>query len=55
VSEADLTSRFSPRDVLLQYSKVYRVVYDAGEIITEVPKKVRELEKKPGLDLFPKT
>jgi len=31
-----------------------RVSYDGFDQITEVPKKVRELERKLGVELFPK-
>jgi len=54
IRRANLTSKYSPQDVLLLFSKVYRVHYENGNVITEVPKKVRDLEGKLGLDLFPK-
>jgi Transposase DDE domain len=53
LKKADLNSRFSPIDVLFEFSKVYH--YDLGgrEQITEVPKRVLDIEAKLGLDIFP--
>jgi hypothetical protein len=50
---ADLNSRYSPIDVLFEFSKVYH--YDLGGVdqISEVPKKVLNLEAKLGFDIFP--
>jgi transposase len=54
IKKAGLTAEYSPKDVLLIFSKVMRISYEGFDQITEVPKKVRELEKKLKLDLFPK-
>jgi len=54
IKRADLTSEYSPKDVLLIFSKVMRIYYEDFEQITEVPKKVRELEGKLNVNLFPK-
>ncbi len=54
IKRAGLTSEYAPKDVLLIFSKVMRISYEGFDQITEVPKKVRELEKKLKLDLFPK-
>ena len=54
IKKAGLTAEYSPRDVLLNFSKVMRVSYEGFDQITEVPKKVRNLEKKLGVQLFPK-
>jgi len=54
IRKADLTAEYSPKDVLLIFAKVMRVSYDGFDQITEVPKKVRELERKLGVELFPK-
>ena len=45
----------SPGDLLLQYSKVYHVRIGDRTLISEVPKKVRDLDSKLGLSLFPTT
>ena len=54
IKKADLTAEYSPKDLLLIFSKVMRVSYEGFDQITEVPKKVRDLEKKLGVELFPK-
>jgi hypothetical protein len=54
IKKAGLTAEYSPRDVLLTFSKVMRVSYEGFDQITEVPKKVRNLEQKLGVQLFPK-
>ncbi|WP_460373636.1 hypothetical protein [Methanocalculus sp. MC3] len=54
IKRAELTSEYSPKDLLLIFSKVMRISYDGFDQITEVPKKVREIEMKLKLDLFPK-
>jgi len=53
IKRAGLTAEYSPKDILLMFSKVMRISYEGFDLITEVPKKVRELEKKLNLDLFP--
>jgi transposase len=54
IKKAGLTAEYSPKDLLLIFSKVMRIAYEGFDQITEVPKKVRELEKKLNLNLFPK-
>ena len=49
-----MTAEYSPKDVLLIFSKVMKISYEGFEQITEVPKKVRELEGKLNVKLFPK-
>ena len=53
IKRAGLTSEYSPKDVLLIFSKVTKISYDGFDQITEIPKKVRTLEKKLGLEIFP--
>jgi len=53
IKRAGLTAEYSPKDVILAFSKVMRITYDGFDQVTEVPKKVRELEKKLKLNLFP--
>lgn len=53
IKRAGLTADYSPKDLLLMFSKVMRISYEGFDQITEVPKKVRELEKKLNLNLFP--
>ncbi len=52
--KANLIDKVSPRDLVEQYSKVYKMSYDGRDIISEVPKKVHELDKALGLNVFPK-
>ncbi|MGC8585617.1 MAG: hypothetical protein ACP5L4_05855 [Thermoplasmata archaeon] len=41
-------------DVIKEYSTLYMIEGDEKEIMTEVPKKVRELDEKLGTNIFPK-
>ena len=41
-------------DLMDEYAKVYKVEYGDKELMSEVPKKVRDLEEKLGLNIFPK-
>jgi transposase len=54
IRKADLTSKYSPRDLIEQFRKVYMMDLDGQMILTEVPKKIGEMEKKLNLKLFPK-
>ena len=55
LKKAELNRKMSPGDLLLQYSKVYHVRIGDRTLISEVPKKVRDLDSKLGLGLFPTT
>ena len=44
----------TPIDLLFKYGKVYHVDLGDRSMVTEVPRKVRDLEDIPGLDIFPK-
>ena len=54
LKQAGLSHKFTPVDLLFKYSKVYRC-FDMGVrgMISEVPKKVVELDKALGLRMFP--
>lgn len=52
--KADIIDKYSPLDLLEYYSKVYKMDFDGRCLISEVPKKVRDLDKALGLKLFPK-
>ena len=54
IKKADLTSKYSSRDLIEQFRKVYIMDLDGQMILTEVPKKIEEMEKKLNLKLFPK-
>ena len=53
LKKAKLNRKISPADLLFQYSKVYQVRIGKRTLISEVPKKVRDLEGKLGLGIFP--
>lgn len=54
LKEAGLLRKFSPLDLLEEFSKVYIVTDGEQEVISEIPKKVAELDKLLGIDVFPK-
>lgn len=54
LKKADLLKKMSPKDVLLDLSKVYLVELNDCNLISEVPKKLEILDEKLGLEIFPK-
>jgi hypothetical protein len=55
IKRAGLQDRFSPVDVLLELSKVYRVAVGGRELDMEVPKKVLQMDKRLDTGIFPKS
>ena len=53
IKKADINDKFSPTDILLKFRKVKKIEFNETEIITEVPKKVRDLDKVLQFNLFP--
>ena len=53
LKKAEINDKFSPNDILLKFSKVKNVDFIEKNIITEVPKKVRELDKALRFNIFP--
>ncbi|MBN1323089.1 MAG: IS1634 family transposase, partial [Methanotrichaceae archaeon] len=53
LKKAGLSGKVSPADLLLQYSKVYNIEFAEESVISEVPKKVRDLDRTLGLNIFP--
>lgn len=53
IKKADINDKFSPTDVLFKYRKVKKIEFDEVGVITEVPKKVRDLDKVLQFNLFP--
>ncbi len=53
LKRAQLSSKLSPIDLLLQYSKVYSICLGTTSILSEVPKKVMDLDIALGLNVFP--
>lgn len=54
LKKADLLDKQSPKDILLELSKVYLIQLNDCNIISEVPKKLEKIDEKMGLELFPK-
>ncbi|MBW6461788.1 MAG: transposase [DPANN group archaeon] len=51
---AKLNHKITPIDLLQKFGKVYNLKIEDKNIITEVPKKVKELDELLGLNIFPK-
>jgi len=54
LKKAKLNHKLTPIDLLCKYSKVYHFEMGARDMITEVPKGVRDLDAALGLNMFPK-
>lgn len=54
LKKAGLNRKLTPIDLLFKYGKVYHVDLGEHSMISEVPKKVRDLEERLGLNIFPK-
>lgn len=50
---ASLNKRITPLDLIFEFSKVYYINFGESGKVMEVPKKIRELEEKLGLNIFP--
>lgn len=55
LKKADLNRKMTPIDLLHRFSRIYHIDMKDGPMITEVPKNVRALDEKLGLNIFPKT
>ena len=53
IKKADINNKFSPADILLKFRKVKNIDFGEKNMITEVPKKVRDLDKALEFDVFP--
>jgi len=53
IKKAGINDKFSPTDILLKFRKVKKIEFGEKCIITEVPKKVRELDQKLKFKIFP--
>ncbi len=51
---AALLEKVSPADLLEEFSSVYAITDGERMLVTEVPKKARELDEQLGTNLFPK-
>jgi transposase len=54
LTRAKLSHKITPIDLLFNYGKVYHLEMDGRGMITEVPKKVMDLDEALGLNMFPK-
>lgn len=54
IKRAELNLKYSAQDILLQLSKIKIYVFENGEILSEIPKKVRDIIEamKINLDLL---
>jgi len=53
IRAADLTSKLSVKDVLLYFSKVYRIVSEKIETLSEIPSSVEKIDSTIGTNIFP--
>jgi transposase len=53
IKKAEINDKFSPTDILLKFRKVKNINFGEKSIITEVPKKVRDLDKTLKFNIFP--
>ena len=54
LKKGELNRTMTPIDLLFKYCKVYHVDLGDRSMVTEVPRKVRNLEERLGLNIFPK-
>jgi hypothetical protein len=53
LKKAEINHKVSPSDLLFSFSKVYRVDYSEHASISPIPKRVANLDRLLGLNLFP--
>lgn len=53
LKKAELNRKMTPIDLLLEFSKVYYINFGETGKVMEVPKKVRDIEAKLGIKIFP--
>jgi len=54
IRAADLTSKLSVKDVLLKFSRVYKMVRGIRETLSEIPASVEKIDESLGTNIFPK-
>jgi transposase len=54
IRAADLTNKLSVKDVLLKFSKVYKIVGGKKETLSEIPSGVEKIDELLGTNIFPK-
>ena len=53
LKKAGANKKMTPDDLLFKFSKVYHIDFGEHGKIMEVPKKIRDIEAKLGLNIFP--
>jgi transposase len=54
IRAADLTNKLSVKDVLLKFSKVYKIVGEKKESLSEIPSSAEKIDMLLGTNIFPK-
>lgn len=54
LKKANLNAKYSPKDVLIKFSKIFEIITDAQPIFTEVPKQVRKISEAMNFQIIPK-
>ena len=54
IRAADLTNKLSVKDALLKFSKVYKIVREKKESLSEIPSSVEKIDRLLGTNIFPK-
>jgi len=53
LKKAGLNKKITPLDLIFEFSKVYYINFGESGKVMEIPKKIRDIEAKLGLNLFP--
>lgn len=53
LKKANLNRTMTPMDLLFEFSKIYHIDFGEEDAIMEIPKKVRDLDVRLKLNLFP--
>ena len=53
LKKAKLNKKMTPTDLLFEFSKVYHINFGELGRVMEVPKKIKDIEAKLGLNIFP--
>ena len=54
IRAADLTGKLSVKDVLLKFSRVYKIVSEKKVSLSEIPSSVEKIDRLLGTNIFPK-
>ena len=54
IREAGLTDKLSVKDALLKYSRVYKIIHNNKEIISEIPASSERIDEQLGTNIFSK-